>query len=91
MSEPSFFLGSITLLKIKNLNSLFIQFKCLTNEFKCQTVDLLTYTHKTSSYPWMGKTENASFSFDALTYFTSKFFLVPLELANVDCSLLKLD
>ena len=62
--------------------------KCLTNRLKCQNVELLTHTVKVlATYGW-NKTEDASFGYDAIAYFKTRFSL-PLEHANVDSSLLQ--
>ena len=62
--------------------------QCLTRRFKCQNVELFTHTVKLLATHGWEKTDDASFGYDALAYFTRRFS-VPLDHANVDCTLLQ--
>ena len=62
--------------------------QCLTKRFKCQNIELFTHTIKILATHGWEKTDDASFGYDALAYFTTRFS-VPLEHANIDCSLLQ--
>ena len=56
--------------------------KCLNNRFKCQNVELFKHTIKLLATQGWEKTDDASFGYDSLAYFTRRFS-IPLENANV--------
>ena len=58
----------------------------MTNRLKCQNVELLTHTVKVLAIHGWDKTEDASFGYDAIAYFETRFS-IPLEHTNIVSSL----
>ena len=61
---------------------------CLKNRLKAQNTDLLTYALTILAPKGWQKTKDASFGYEALDSLSTRF-KVPLEKAEVDCSLLQ--
>ena len=61
---------------------------CLKDRVKAQNTDLLTYALTILAPKGWEKTEDASFGYEALDSLSTRF-KVPLEKAEVDCSLLQ--